>query len=440
MAIPSHNRRPRRVATAIALALLSAAVCGLLGARAAAPLTAAQQGTPDCPCSIWRDAAPDAQTGNDGQPVEVGVRFRSDLDGYITALRFYKAPGATGRHVGNLWTATGRNLASAVFANESESGWQEVTLTAPVRISANTTYIASYHSASGRYAVTPGFFEGASSVNPPLKALADGFDGANGLFKHGASGFPTETHRSANYWVDVVFVTTATDRLPPSVTTQVPADGATDVVTSTTITALFSEEISADSITVTLRQGDVTVPATPRYDAESRTVSVVPGAPLQEGTTYTVSISAADRAGNRMPEPVVWRFTTVAAAPPPPAVTPDPPARVPVTVTITLDRGPGATYYRGEQMVICIFVSRALPVRVTVQGSGASEDGGLLFDGVMGGTRCWQRGVSAGALGPGSVRVEAFEGGQVAASAEVGFTLADIDVVDPPRLPTGGDR
>ena len=59
--------------------------------------------------------------------VEVGVEFRSDIDGYVTAIRFYKAAGNTGTHVGNLWDATGTRLATATFTGESASGWQQLT-------------------------------------------------------------------------------------------------------------------------------------------------------------------------------------------------------------------------------------------------------------------------------------------------------------------------
>ena len=74
----------------------------------------------------------------DGQPIEVGVKFRSDIDGFVTALRFYKDTANTGVHVGHLWSATGALLAEATFTNESASGWQEVALTPAVTITANT--------------------------------------------------------------------------------------------------------------------------------------------------------------------------------------------------------------------------------------------------------------------------------------------------------------
>ena len=78
----------------------------------------------------------------------------------------------TGAHVGHLWTAGGALLAEATFTGESASGWQEITLSPAVAISANTTYVASYHADSGYFAFDGGFFAAAGVDAPPLHALA----------------------------------------------------------------------------------------------------------------------------------------------------------------------------------------------------------------------------------------------------------------------------
>ena len=52
---------------------------------------------------------------------------------------------------------------------------------------------------------TGGYFTSAGVDNAPLHALANGVDGANGVYVYGASAFPTQTFNAANYWVDVVF-------------------------------------------------------------------------------------------------------------------------------------------------------------------------------------------------------------------------------------------
>ena len=148
---------------------------------------------PTCPCTIWSASTTPAYITGDSQPVELGVKFRSDVNGVITGVRFYKGATNTGTHVGNLWTSTGTRLASATFANETASGWQQVTFATPVAVSANTTYIASYHTDTGNYALNGSYFAAAGADKPPLHALANGVDGPNAVFVYGASAFPTQT-------------------------------------------------------------------------------------------------------------------------------------------------------------------------------------------------------------------------------------------------------
>ena len=132
------------------------------------------------------------------------MKFQSSVAGNVTGLRFYKGSQNTGLHVGSLWTSGGTLLARATFTNETASGWQEVTFSTPVAISASTTYVASYHTSAGYYSFDAGYFN-QSLNNPPLQALASGVSGGNGVYVYGAGGFPTQTYEAANYWVDVVF-------------------------------------------------------------------------------------------------------------------------------------------------------------------------------------------------------------------------------------------
>jgi hypothetical protein len=159
-----------------------------------------------CPCTIWPSTTvPPNPSAPDAQSVELGVKFRTTSAGLIRSIRFYKGTTNTGPHTGSLWTTTGQLLATATFTNETASGWQQVDFSVPVPVSINTTYIASYFAPNGRYALSTFFFT-SSVVNPPLTALADGLDGGNGVYKYSpTSAFPTDTHTSNNYWVDVVF-------------------------------------------------------------------------------------------------------------------------------------------------------------------------------------------------------------------------------------------
>jgi hypothetical protein len=157
--------------------------------------------------TIWPDSAvPGVADGGLDNPVELGMKFRSDVRGTITSIRFYKASANTGTHIGDLWTTNGLLLAAATFTGETDSGWQQVDFGSPVSINSNTVYVASYHCDSGHYSEDDNYFSTAGVDNPPLHVLADGVFGGNGVFAYGATNvFPNQTYNAANYWVDVVF-------------------------------------------------------------------------------------------------------------------------------------------------------------------------------------------------------------------------------------------
>jgi len=62
---------------------------------------------------------------DDSQPAEVGMKFRSDSDGFITGIRFYKGGPQNGEfHECHLWASDGMML-GATSTRETESGWQQ---------------------------------------------------------------------------------------------------------------------------------------------------------------------------------------------------------------------------------------------------------------------------------------------------------------------------
>ncbi len=158
---------------------------------------------------IWpSNPVPAIEDGGDPGAVELGVKFRSDVPGFITGLRFYKSAANTGTHVGSLWSSAGENLGTVTFTGETASGWQQATFATPVAIEANTVYVASYFAPNGHYSGDLSYFLTEGVDTPPLHALEDGVAGGNGAYAYGATSiFPTNTYRSLNYWVDVVFST-----------------------------------------------------------------------------------------------------------------------------------------------------------------------------------------------------------------------------------------
>ena len=104
-----------------------------------------------CPCNVFGTQTPGTVDSGDGSAVNLGMAFTTDTNGYITGARFYKAATNTGTHVGSLWSASGTLLAQATFTGETASGWQQVTFSSPVAVTAGTTYVVSYLAPKGHY-------------------------------------------------------------------------------------------------------------------------------------------------------------------------------------------------------------------------------------------------------------------------------------------------
>ena len=156
--------------------------------------------------TIFDFATPTSVDSGDTTAVEVGVKFTATVNGSITGLRFYKASTNTGTHVANLWDASGNLLTTANYSNESVSGWQSVTFTTPVPVTAGTTYVASTFDPKGHYSVNSNAFSSPFS-NPPLQTIANSVS-PNGVYSYSAaSTFPTSSISATNYWVDVLFAT-----------------------------------------------------------------------------------------------------------------------------------------------------------------------------------------------------------------------------------------
>jgi hypothetical protein len=261
-----------------------------------------------CPCSVWSDSdRPATIAVDDHSQVELGVKFKSAQAGFVSGIRFFKGGTNVGPHTGTLWSATGTELATAEFANESSSGWQEVRFSTRVPVTANTTYVASYNT-KGNYSADPGGLA-ADVVNAPLTALSTGSSGGNGLYRYGTRAFPTNSGNGTSYAVDLVFETVI-DLNGPSVTGTTPDASANNVLVSTIPTATFSEKI-VSGLAVSLKAGTTVVPATVALDAAGRKATITPGAPLLPGTNYTVSLSGGkDSIGNTMAAAYTWNFTT----------------------------------------------------------------------------------------------------------------------------------
>jgi Domain of unknown function (DUF4347)/Domain of unknown function (DUF4082) len=163
--------------------------------------------------SIFTTQTPDNPNQNDGVgsagDYELGMEFTSVKAGKINAIRYYKSPSETGSHVGRIWSSTGTLLGSVNFTTETASGWQQQSLTTPIDITVNTTYVVSVN-ANSYFAVSGGGLA-TTITNGDLSAVADG---SNGVYDSTPGVFPIASSSNNNYFRDIVFSPNPTT--PPS--------------------------------------------------------------------------------------------------------------------------------------------------------------------------------------------------------------------------------
>lgn len=172
--------------------------------------TAIPHPTPESVSFFTSSQAPSAIT-DDTARVVVGIRFTSSVPGNIAGIRYYKWPSNTGTHVATLWSAEGAALGEVTFTGESASGWQQADFSTPIKIAADTEYVASYVAPMGQYAEDQ-YFAWPNLNASPLQAVGS----SPGVYTYTSTNqFPTNIWRSSNYWVDVAFVPDSGAPIPP---------------------------------------------------------------------------------------------------------------------------------------------------------------------------------------------------------------------------------
>ncbi|MDR3647902.1 MAG: fibronectin type III domain-containing protein, partial [Acidimicrobiales bacterium] len=270
-------------------------------------------------CSIFGSGYVPATADNGTtNPVTVGVKFTSDTFGTINGIKFYKSTANTGTHVGQLWTSSGQPLATAIFTNETTSGWQTVLFSTPVPIAPHTTYVASYYAPKGHTAED----DGALEPNPLPDALPSNADGAplhalrntpanpNGVDVAG-EGFPTDGDVNPggdNYGVDVLFTPQAGAGPVSSVT----AGAGYGSATLTWNAPATGGPVT--TYTITPYVGSTAQPTTTITGSPAPNSATVTG--LTNGTTYTFTVTASNPAGTAAPSPPSNAVTPSTNAPP----------------------------------------------------------------------------------------------------------------------------
>jgi Domain of unknown function (DUF4082)/Bacterial Ig domain/Cadherin-like domain len=229
--------------------------------------------------------APSVANSNDASSAEVGVRFTASANGLLDGIRFYKGSANTGSHVAHLWTATGTLLATATFTNETASGWQVVNFSAPVAITAGTTYVASYHT-GGNYSVDLNYF-GSTLTNGQLSAPNTN----NGVYAYSSGAtFPTNSFKASNYWVDVVF--DGSNRPAPPVANNdsgfvVSKDNSISIPAST----LLANDTDPGGLPLSVTGVSNPTNGTVSYNSSTQNVTFVPATGFSGTGSFTYSIT-----------------------------------------------------------------------------------------------------------------------------------------------------
>jgi len=235
--------------------------------------------------SLWNmSAKPETETALDRVGIELGVKFETTTGGFVTGIRFYKGFYNVGEHLVSLWKADGTLLATGVSTGESLSGWQTVSFSSPIQISAGTTYVASYHT-GGYYSITDGYFNSAYA-NGAIKVQPGG-----GVFAYSESTgtFPGNTFNGSNYWVDVVF--DAGPNSPPVATDDSGLTVNKNGTLTISIAALVANDTDPNGDALTITAVGNAVNGTVTLDTQTGNVIFTPNAGYAGPASFSYTLS-----------------------------------------------------------------------------------------------------------------------------------------------------
>jgi hypothetical protein len=246
--------------------------------------------SPSSALNLFGSAVPATANVNDKAAVEVGFKFTSSTNGQITGIRFYKGALNTGSHVVDLWSSTGTLLATAASVSETASGWQQVSFSTPVKITAGTTYVASYHGSAGEYSDTPYYFDTLRS--PTNGSLSATVNGLNGVYAYSSGSiFPSNVAPFGdNYGVDVVFNDTSQNPQLQNVSGLTVTENGTFTITASALLAL-AQASDPKGLSLSISGVGNGVNGTASYDASSQTVTFKPNSNYAGPANFTFSVS-----------------------------------------------------------------------------------------------------------------------------------------------------
>lgn len=151
-----------------------------------------------CQVGIFKNQTPASFIDTLGKKWSVGNIFYSEIPGYVTHLRYYKAAEEAGVHRLKLWTMARQELGyvDVDFGTAGTAGWKTAKLSGNgVAISANTNYMVTVTTATRQSKTDCGF--STPIVNGPIHGTGGGWVEGDGIFPTNGS--------CSNFWTDIYF-------------------------------------------------------------------------------------------------------------------------------------------------------------------------------------------------------------------------------------------
>ena len=136
-----------------------------------------------------------------------GMRWRSDVDGVVTGLKYYRT-AATGTNVsGALWELNTFTTLGTVDFEDETVGWKIVEFEEPIPINAEEHYTVSVFSLGGGFPTALNYFDDEIVVGH-ITAIEDGVSGIpNGLYNSDSvQSYPSLGFMSLCFFADFLFI------------------------------------------------------------------------------------------------------------------------------------------------------------------------------------------------------------------------------------------
>jgi hypothetical protein len=244
--------------------------------------------------NLFTSQVPGSFNQDDGQGVTLGMRFTASVDGSVGGVRFYRSSAPPASAIGLLYDDSGTELARATFGTLT-TGWNAVTFTTPVAVTAGAVYRVAYWTSSS-YVLSTGLF--------PL--TNDKLTASGGCYMYGATpAAPTNTSTGA-YFADPTFTYGGGGTTTAPGTPAAPTVAARDA--SVLVSWVAPSGGTPSGYDVQQFVGSTGGAVTSVGNVLSTTVTG-----LTNGTAYTFKVRASNTAGTSAYSPASSSVTPVAA-------------------------------------------------------------------------------------------------------------------------------